>query len=101
MQETFEEALWPRHLEYRNSVIAESGSVGNLHVLDAEQPPAKIVTDALPIVDDWAARVVAEGRHGTSAEKTSKIALELRALEAASTAAEKARARTSASRPAL
>ena len=46
-QETFEEALWPRHLEYRDSALAASDSKGTVHLLDAEQAPAKILHDIL------------------------------------------------------
>ncbi len=89
MQETFEEALWPRHLEYRRSALAAADSKGPVHVLDGEQAPTKILDDTLPILDEWAVKVVTEGRHGSSAEKAVLIAREMDALDAGSTAAEK------------
>ena len=89
VQETFDEALWPRHLEYRNSALAASDSKRKVHVLDAEQAPAKILDDALPIVDDWAVSVVTMRRHNSSKEKNSLIAREMDALNAGSTAAAK------------
>ena len=86
MQETFEEALWPRHLEYRNSVLATVGSKGKVHILDAEQPPAKILADALPIVDAWAVKVAARGDHKKSDDKSLFVARAMGALEAATSA---------------
>lgn len=97
-QETFEEALWPRHLEYRDSALATTTAAakGSVHILNGEQLPAHILADALPIVDEWAGSVVAGGRHSASAEKAALVAREMDALAAASTAAEKVNRRAAA-----
>lgn len=89
MQETFDEALWPRHLEYRESALTSSDSNSNLHIVDAEQSPAQILADVLRIVDPWVAFIVARGHYGGSDEKATLVAREMDKLEAASTAAEK------------
>ena len=93
-QETFDEALWPRHLEYRNTTLAATGSAGKVHILDAEQPPATIFANTLPIVDEWAVGVVAGGHHSASEEKTMLINREMEALHSVSTAAEKTKRRS-------
>ena len=114
MQETFDEALWPRHVEYRDSVLAAPASTakgetergseaetdreteGGVHILNGEQSPALILADALPIVDAWAGGVVAGGRHSASAERAALVAREMDALAAASTAAEQVKRRAAA-----
>jgi hypothetical protein len=110
-QETFEEALWPRHVEYRTEALAAAASTraaanetadtadtaehnrGKLHILDAEQPPEEILSEALPIVDGWAVGVVAAGQHVASEEKTALVDREMESLASASTAAEQIKRR--------
>ena len=93
-QETFDEALWPRHLEYRATALAATGSAGDVHILDAEQPPATILANALPIVDEWAVSVVAGGHHSNSEQKMTLIDQEMDTLHSVSTAAEKTKRRS-------
>ena len=107
-QETFEEALWPRHVEYRTEALAAAVSTraaanetadtaehsrGKLHILDAEQPPERILSEALPIVDGWAVGVVAAGQHVASEEKMALVDREMESLASASTAAERIKRR--------
>ena len=47
--ETFREALWPRHLEYKRAVSPDASP--DVHVLDGEQTPDAILVRALPSRD--------------------------------------------------
>ena len=44
--ETFREALWPRHLEYKRAVSPDASP--DVHVLDGEQTPDAMLVRALP-----------------------------------------------------
>ena len=50
---TFEEALWPRHLEYE-AAVGPAGAGSGVTVLSGEEPAEVVLAAALAIVRPWA-----------------------------------------------